>query len=73
MSKFIINKNRQPNGDYEVHDATTGCQYMPAPENQIDLGYHPSCHGAVAEAKRRWPSEGRINGCFFCCPACHTT
>lgn len=72
MSKFIINKNQQPNGDYEVHNATTGCVSMPLPSNQIDLGYHPSCHGAVATAKQKWPGH-RINGCYYCCPACHTT
>jgi hypothetical protein len=45
---------------------------MPQPASQIDLGFHPSCHGAVATAKQRWPGN-RINGCYYCCPACHTT
>ena len=72
MQRFIINKNQQANGDHEVHNATTGCSYMPNPENRIDLGYHASCHGAVAEAKRRWPGN-RINGCYYCANACHTS
>lgn len=72
MYKFIINKNQQPNGDYEVHNESRPCHTMPNPENRIDLGYHESCHGAVREAKRRWPGE-RINGCAHCCPACHTS
>lgn len=72
MYKFIINKNQQANGDHEVHNATTGCSYMPNRENQIDLGYHVSCHGAVAEANRRWPGS-RINGCYYCANACHTS
>ncbi|RUO25167.1 hypothetical protein CWE11_11830 [Aliidiomarina sanyensis] len=72
MQKFIINKNKQSNGDHEVHNATTGCSYMPNLENQIDLGYHVSCHGAVAEAKRLWPGN-RINGCYYCANACHTS
>ncbi|WP_343224791.1 hypothetical protein [Pelagicoccus sp. SDUM812005] len=72
MPQFIINKNQQDNGDYEVHNATSGCQYMPLPQNQVDLGYHASCHGAVLHAKRQWPNE-RINGCFWCCRACHTS
>lgn len=72
MYQFVINRNKQPNGDYEVHNLSQGCAYMPKAENQIDLGHHTSCHGAVAEAKRRWQNE-RINGCFYCCPSCHTS
>lgn len=72
MPAFIINKNAQSNGDHEVHNTSTGCHYMPRPENQIDLGNHPTCHGAVTLAKRQWPNA-RINGCYYCCNACHTT
>lgn len=72
MPRFVINVNAQSNGDHEVHNATAGCSYMPAPENQVDLGLHATCHGAVAEAKSRWPGA-RINGCFYCARACHTT
>lgn len=72
MPRFIINRNSQANGDHEVHNATTGCSYMPNSENQINLGYHPSCHEAVADAKRRWPNN-RINGCYYCCFSCHTS
>lgn len=72
MAKFIVNKNAQSNGDHEVHNLTTGCTYMPQQSNQIDLGAHDSCHGAVAYAKRQW-REHRINGCFWCCQACHTS
>ncbi|RMH94500.1 hypothetical protein EBB59_02135 [Lysobacter pythonis] len=71
MPKFILNANPQTNGDHEVHNVTIGCTYMPAASNQIDLGYHADCQGAVAEAKRRWPNS-RINGCFYCANACHT-
>lgn len=72
MPKFVLNKNAQSNGDHEVHNVTTGCTYLPNPENQIDLGTHLSCREAVAYAKTKWPSH-RINGCFFCCKACHTS
>lgn len=71
MHRFIVNKNAQSNGDHEVHNATTGCSYLPQPDSQIDLGEHVNCHGAVAHAKRQWPSL-RINGCYFCSTACHT-
>lgn len=72
MPRFIINTNAQSNGDHEVHNASTGCSYMPYPQNREDLGEYPTCHGAVTYAKRKWPNT-RINGCYYCCNACHTT
>ena len=72
MPTFILNRNPQLNGDHEVHNASTGCLYMPAPENRIPLGDYVTCHGAVLYAKQQWPNR-RINGCYFCCNPCHTT
>jgi len=72
MARYVININAQANGDHEVHNITKGCNYLPNYENQIDLGYHNSCHEAVAHAKRKWP-DYRINGCYYCCNACHTS
>lgn len=72
MQRFIINQNAQANGDHEVHNATTGCSYMPNLANQLDLGFHASCKEAVASAKQKWPNN-RINGCYYCCKACHTS
>jgi hypothetical protein len=72
MPSFIINKNPQSNGDHEVHNKTYPCSHMPNPENQISLGEHISCHGAVAAAKQTWPNN-RINGCAYCCSECHTS
>ncbi len=72
MQKFVINKNQQSNGDHEIHNATTGCVFMPNPENQINLGYHNSCKEAVSYAKKQY-SDSRINGCYYCCRACHTS
>lgn len=72
MQKFIVNKNAQNNGDHEVHNATTGCTYMPNSENQVEAGFHSTCAGAVAEVKRNNPTH-RINGCYYCCNACHTS
>ncbi|WP_152055559.1 hypothetical protein [Aliarcobacter butzleri] len=71
MPYYIINKNQQNNGDHEVHEKGN-CQYMPNIENQIDLGWHSSCHSAVADAKKKWPNH-RINGCYYCCKPCHTS
>ncbi|AVF95414.1 hypothetical protein AL552_17505 [Vibrio diabolicus] len=72
MSNYIINKNAQSNGDHEVHNTTTGCSHMPNTENQIELGSHLTCSGAVQAAKTQWP-EARINGCYYCCNPCHTS
>ncbi len=72
MPNYIINKNAQSNGDHEVHEKGSNCPHMPDLENQIDLGWHSSCHGAVAEAKRRWPNH-KIDGCYYCSNACHTS
>ena len=71
MPNYCLNQNAQSNGDHEVHDtaSTKGC--LPEVANRIALGSFPSCAGAVAEAKRRYPSE-RINGCFYCAHACNT-
>lgn len=72
MPRFIINSNAQANGDHEVHNVTTGCAFMPNVENQVDLGEHYSCGGAVLSAQQRWPNN-RINGCYYCCNECHTS
>jgi hypothetical protein len=72
MPNFIINKNQQSNGDYEVHNTTTGCSFMPLLENQVTLGVHPNCQSAVLAAKNYNPNL-RINGCYYCCTACHTS
>ncbi|WP_075478270.1 hypothetical protein [Moritella viscosa] len=72
MPTFIVNKNAQANRDHEVHNTTTGCSYMPNPENQVSAGTHATCAGAVAEVKANNPTL-RINGCYYCCNACHTS
>ena len=68
MSKYYVNRNVQDNGDHEVH--TTGCNWMPDPENRIYLGDFTSCGPAVAEAKREHYSQS--NGCYYCSRPCHT-
>lgn len=72
MTRFIINKKSQANGDNEVHNTTNGCLYMPNIENQIDLGYHSSCKEAVTYAKTKY-TNNKINGCYYCCRNCHTS
>ncbi len=70
MPRFIVNRNAQSNGDHEVHEVDAGCEHMPLPSNQDDLGYHSSCHGAVAKASETY---NNVNGCYYCCNECHTS
>ncbi len=67
MPRYYVNKNAQPNGDHEVHQ-TEDCPNPANEENRDYLGDFPSCHGAVAEAKKRYPTA---DGCKFCSPDCH--
>jgi hypothetical protein len=68
MYQYCVNMKAQANGDNEVHKE--GCSYMPQPQNQHYLGYHASCHGAVAAARVYY---SRANGCAYCSPVCHTS
>jgi hypothetical protein len=65
MPIFIMNAHQQSNGIHEIHNLTTRCPLLPRPENQIDLGHHPSWQDAMALARRLWPRH-RINGCYYC-------
>jgi hypothetical protein len=70
MSKrYLLNLNRQPNGDYEVHHDE--CHVRPI-NNYEELGYFYGCQGAVEFAKVKHPSK-RINGCIHCSRECHTS
>lgn len=68
MAYYYVNKNRQQNGDHEVHRAD--CGYLPSQDNRIYLGDYNDCHPAVQKAKQYYPSA---NGCYFCSNACHTS
>ncbi|PVY68834.1 hypothetical protein C7440_1247 [Pusillimonas noertemannii] len=71
MPHFILDNGRLPNGDYDVHNRTAGCAFMPHSANQISLDLHSSCESAMAKARQLRPSWHRINGCQWCCLACH--
>ena len=68
MPNYYVNKNSQSNRDHEVH--TTGCSWLPDPENRIYLGNHVSCHSAVTAARKYY---AQVNGCYYCSNACHTS
>lgn len=71
MPNYCANKNAQSNGDHEVHVLTPGASTrLPESYNPLNLGYHGNCQSAVQQAKvTYWKS----NGCWHCCPTCHTS
>ena len=68
MAKYYVNDNAQSNGDHEVH--TKGCNWLPKPENRTYLGNFAGCASVVTAAKKYYD---QVNGCFYCCNACHTS
>lgn len=68
MAKYYVNKNAQDNGDHEVHKL--GCYWLPKPENRTYLGDFTNCKDAVREAKKHY---NKVNGCYHCSRACHTS
>lgn len=68
MPNFTINRDAQQNGNYEVHNTSTGCNWTPAQENLADLGWHIDCHSAIKHARELYPQvQERIVGCPQCC------
>ncbi|MUM76633.1 hypothetical protein GKC30_03180 [Pseudodesulfovibrio sp. F-1] len=67
MPEYVLNTNAQRTGEREVHETT--CQFAPQPRNRIPLGWHRDCFDAVAEARRVFVN---VDGCKYCCRACHT-
>jgi hypothetical protein len=48
MAKYHVNRNAQANRDHEVH--TTGCSWLPDPENRIYLGDFSNCRAGSPKA-----------------------
>lgn len=74
MNRYILNKNRQDSEsgeNHEVHNEDT-CNRLPLHENRIYLGYISNCHGAMRDAKAKYPNiAAEIDGFYYCCPECH--
>ncbi|KAA6320703.1 hypothetical protein EZS27_029556 [termite gut metagenome] len=66
MDMYYVNENAQPTGEHEVHKS--GCAYIPNINNRRYLGQFSNCADAVREAKRYY---SQVDGCYYCCPACH--
>jgi hypothetical protein len=65
--KYYVNKNKQKTGEHEVHNID--CPYLPDVENRMYLGDFSNCKDAVREAKKHYDD---VDGCYYCCKACHT-
>jgi len=66
MARYYVNKKAQASGDHEVHKFV--CSRMPQPENRHYFGDFATCHPAVREAKKIYPTA---DGCYYCSNACH--
>lgn len=67
MANYYVNDHAQNNGDHEVH--VPSCTFFSSIVSRRYLGEFPSCQPAVQEAKKYY---ALANGCYYCCPACHT-
>lgn len=66
MDYYYVNKNAQPTGEHEVHKST--CGRLSNTDNLIGLGYFFNCADALREARKYY---NNVDGCFYCCLACH--
>lgn len=63
MAQYFVNRNKQANGDHEVH--TSSCIYLPAPQNRLDLGYHTTCVGPMTTKRHPIFTERQTRPCFL--------
>ncbi|WP_229608386.1 hypothetical protein [Vibrio parahaemolyticus] len=67
MEHYYVNDEAQTTGEHEVHK--DNCTFLPSVSNRTYLGLFNFCSDAVAKAKEK---HLNVDGCKFCCPACHT-
>ncbi len=67
MAQYFVNDKAQPTGEHEVHKE--GCSYMPGDRNRQPVGSHDNCQAALIAAQAFYSA---VDGCFYCCRACHT-
>lgn len=71
MSVYYLNltpKYEEGIKHYEVHKEN--CKWLSKVEDCEELGDFRDCHGAIKEAKQRYP-KWKIDGCKYCSPECH--
>lgn len=64
MNSYYVNNRAQSNGDHEVH--TSNCMYLPS--DKTYLGMYSNCGQAIIAAKEHY---AQVDGCAYCCSACH--
>jgi hypothetical protein len=64
--KYYVSKNAQEGGEHEVH--VESCAYFPNIDNRLYLGDFFSCKEAIMTARGQYKE---VDGCFYCCNACH--
>ena len=67
MARYYVNRNKQNNGDHEVHES--GCYWFSKLKNKEYLGDFSNCRDAVKKAKEDYD---QVNGCYYCSRECHT-
>lgn len=65
---YYVNDNAQPTGEHEVHQSD--CAWLAYVNSKTLLGYYDNCKDAVKESKNRHYVNS--DGCYYCCPSCHT-
>lgn len=68
MNRYYFYNYADSKGNHEVHKDT--CSYLPLNSNCTYIGYFSSCHDAIKEAKKKYPSKS-FDGCYWCCNPCH--
>lgn len=66
MPSFYVNDNAHPSGEHEVHEV--GCTWLNKIKSKTFLGSHQNCFTAVLAAKKIYSN---VDGCAYCCAACH--
>lgn len=68
MAIYYVCRKEQAKGEHEVHK--NRCKHMPKENKRMMLGDFYTCFDAVRVAKTIYANS---NGCFYCCPECHTS
>ncbi|MGL4410526.1 MAG: hypothetical protein ACRCTF_00065 [Bacteroidales bacterium] len=66
MDYYCVNINVQSTGEHEVH--TNSCRFLPDFSFREGLGVFSNCSDAIEKAKEYYSN---VDGCSYCCPACH--
>ena len=66
MDQYIINEQPRPDGAYEMHNLSKGCENLPVQKEQIPIGFFANFELAYKRARINWPKE-KVKACVSCC------